>query len=81
MPRAPRLYAPGSTMHVVARCNNREFYCTVLKDEVWLAHMQEMSVTRQRAVGSLAFVARYVPRRRGRPRIGIMPSQHQGVRP
>ena len=26
MPRLPRLYAPGGTMHVVARCNNREFY-------------------------------------------------------
>jgi hypothetical protein len=23
MPRAPRLVAPGSTVHVVARCNNR----------------------------------------------------------
>jgi hypothetical protein len=28
MPRAPRLYAPGGTMHVVARCNNQEFYFT-----------------------------------------------------
>jgi hypothetical protein len=28
MPRAPRIYAPGGTMHVVARCNNREFYFT-----------------------------------------------------
>lgn len=26
MPRAPRLHAPGGTAHVVARCNNREFY-------------------------------------------------------
>jgi hypothetical protein len=26
MPRLPRLYAPGGTMHVVARCNNRGFY-------------------------------------------------------
>ena len=26
MPRLPRIYAPGATMHVVARCNNREFY-------------------------------------------------------
>ena len=26
MPRAPRLQVPGGTMHVVARCNNREFY-------------------------------------------------------
>jgi len=24
MPRLPRIYAPGGTMHVVARCNNRE---------------------------------------------------------
>jgi len=24
MPRAGRLYAPGGTVHVVARCNNRE---------------------------------------------------------
>ena len=28
MPRAPRLQAPGATVHVVARCNNREFSCT-----------------------------------------------------
>ena len=26
MPRPPRIYAPGGTMHLVARCNNREFY-------------------------------------------------------
>jgi len=29
MPPAPRLYAPGRTMHVVARCNNEEFYFTI----------------------------------------------------
>ena len=23
-PRLPRIYAPGETMHVVARCNNRD---------------------------------------------------------
>jgi hypothetical protein len=28
MPRAGRLYAPGGTVHVVARCNNRELYFT-----------------------------------------------------
>ena len=28
MPRAPRISAPGETVHVVARCNNREFYFT-----------------------------------------------------
>jgi hypothetical protein len=30
IPRAPRLYAPGGTMHVAARCNNREFYSIVI---------------------------------------------------
>jgi len=29
MPRAPRLYAPEGTVHVVARCNNREFHFTI----------------------------------------------------
>jgi len=28
MPRPPRLVAPGGTVHVVTRCNNREFYFT-----------------------------------------------------
>ena len=32
MPRLPRLYAPGVTMHVVARCNNREFYFAAPED-------------------------------------------------
>ena len=48
-------------MRVVGRGNNREFHFTVLKNEVWWARMQEMSVTRQRAVGTLAFVAQYAP--------------------
>jgi hypothetical protein len=26
MPRLPRIYSLGATMHVVARCNNRKFY-------------------------------------------------------
>jgi len=44
MPRAPRLYVPGATVHVVARCNNREFYFTATDDfEVLLAHLREMS--------------------------------------
>jgi len=37
--------------------------------------------TTQRAVGSPAFVAPYVPRRRGRTRSGTRPSQKQEVRP
>ena len=40
MPRSPRLYAPGGTMHVVARCNNREFYFTAAEDfEILLDHL------------------------------------------
>ena len=43
MPRLPRLYAPGGTMHVVARCNNREFYFAAPEDfEILLDHLGEM---------------------------------------
>jgi len=43
MPRLPRIYAPGGTMHVVARCNNREFYFAAQEDvEVLLDHLGEM---------------------------------------
>ena len=42
MPRAPRLVTPGSTVHVVARCNNREFSFTTPEDfTVLLAHLRE----------------------------------------
>jgi hypothetical protein len=37
MPRSPRLYARGETMHVGARCNNREFYLCAQEDfQIWL---------------------------------------------
>jgi len=43
MPRAGRLYTPGGTVHVVARCNNRAFYFTTAEDfELLLAHLQEL---------------------------------------
>ncbi len=46
MPRAMRIYAPGGTVHVVARCNNREFYFTTAEDfAVLLAHLEEMRRT------------------------------------
>jgi hypothetical protein len=46
MPRLPRLYAPGGTMHVVARCNNREFYFAAPEDfEILLDHLGEMGRT------------------------------------
>ena len=32
MPRAPRMQVPGGTMHVVARCNNREFCFAMVAD-------------------------------------------------
>ena len=44
MPRLPRMYAPGGTMHVVARCNNREFYFIGPDDfEILQDHLREMS--------------------------------------
>ncbi len=43
MPRAGRLYAPGGTVHVVARCNNQEFSFTTPEDfAVLLGHLREM---------------------------------------
>jgi len=43
IPRAPRIYAPGATVHVVARCNNREFYFTTAEDfKILLDHLREM---------------------------------------
>jgi hypothetical protein len=45
------------------------------------ADMRDPRWTSQRAVGSHAFVARYTPRRRGRPRNGTVPSQNDEVRP
>ena len=44
MPRLPRIYAPGGTMHVVARSNNREFYFAGPEDfEILLDHLGEMN--------------------------------------
>ncbi len=46
MPRPPRLVAPGSTIHVVSRCNNREFYFKTADDfAVLLSHLDEMRRT------------------------------------
>jgi len=43
MPRAPRLVVPGGTIHVVARCNNREFYFTTADDfDCLLAHLRKL---------------------------------------
>ncbi len=46
MPRAPRIYAPGETVPVVARCNNREFNFTAPEEfKVFLDHLREMART------------------------------------
>ncbi|MEI8188789.1 MAG: hypothetical protein WCI75_03605 [candidate division NC10 bacterium] len=75
MPRAPRVYAPGGTMHMVARCNNRECYFPAAEGfDRLLAHLRELV----RAYEVTVYA--YVPRR-GRRRIGTMPSQNQEVRP
>jgi len=68
-------------MGLVDRCNNREFYETVLKDDLWLANVQEMSVTRRRGVGTPAVMAWDAPPHRGRLRIGTTPPQNQEVQP
>ena len=132
MPRAPRLHvlphfvrnlSTGGTMHVVARCNNREFSFSTADDfALLLVHLRELvwtyevtvyaylglsrsatvrqrqyrtllapnedpradardpRWTTQRAVGSPAFMAPYVPRL-GRRRSETMSSQNQEVRP
>ena len=62
-------------MHVVGRCNNRECYFTSAEDfDLLLAHLRELVRTYEVTVYA------YVPRR-GRRRIGTMPSQNQEVRP
>ncbi len=44
MPRLPRLHAPSGTVHVVGRCNNREFCFTTPDDlRLLLAHLGEMA--------------------------------------
>jgi putative transposase len=46
MPRLPRLHAPGGTVHVVGRCNNRAFCFTTPEDfRLLLAHLGEMGRT------------------------------------
>lgn len=43
IPRAPRIYAPGATVHVVARCKNRKFYFARQEDfEILLDHLGKM---------------------------------------
>ena len=61
MPRAGRLYASRGTVHVVARCNNREFYVTTPADTDPRGDARGPRWTTQRPVGSPAKLRRYIP--------------------
>jgi putative transposase len=61
MPRAARLYTPGGTVHVVARCNNREFYFTTLEDfELLLSHLRELRRTYEVTLFAYCLMANHV---------------------
>jgi REP element-mobilizing transposase RayT len=61
MPRGARLYAPGATVHVVARCNNREFYFTTREDfAVLLAHLRELVRTYEVTLYAYTLMSNYV---------------------
>jgi putative transposase len=61
MPRAARLYAPGGTLHVVARCNNREFYFTRPEDfELLLSHLRELPQTYEVTLFAYCLMANHV---------------------
>jgi hypothetical protein len=72
MPRPPRIYAPGGTMHVVARFNNREFQFSSQPDPN--IKDRDSGCTNQRAVGSPEFLKRHHPSGRRR---GIIPLPEQ----
>jgi len=61
-----------------AKVRQRQYRTLVAPSHDPQADARDPRWTSQRAVGSPAFVARYVPRR-GRRRIGIPPPQNQGV--
>ncbi len=61
MPRARRLVAPGGTMHVVARCNNREFYFTTAEDfAVLVAHLRELVRTYEVTIYAYTLMSNHV---------------------
>lgn len=61
MPRPPRLVAPGGTIHIVSRCNNREFYFKTTDDfTILLAHLAEMCGTYEVVLYAYTFVSNHV---------------------
>jgi REP-associated tyrosine transposase len=61
MPRLPRLPAPGGTVHVVGRCNNREFRFTTAEHfGSLLTHLGEMARTYEVTLYAYALMANHV---------------------
>src|SRR5574341_578404 len=61
MPRLPRLQGPGATVHVVGRCNNREFCFTTPDDfRMLLAHLAEMARTYEVTLYAYTLMANHV---------------------
>jgi putative transposase len=61
MPRLPRLQAPGATVHVVGRCNNREFCFTTPADfQMLLDHLAEMANTYEVTLYAYTLMANHV---------------------
>ena len=61
MPRLPRQYAPGCTVHLVARCNNREFFITAREDyEQILTALGEMLRAYEAALYAYTLMSNHV---------------------
>ena len=61
MPRAPRVIAPGGTMHVGARCNHREFYFPTAEGfDGLVAHLRELVRTYEVAVHAYTLMSNHV---------------------
>jgi putative transposase len=61
MPRLPRLHAPGGTVHVVGRCNNREFCFTTPADfQMLVARLGEMARTYEVTLYAYTLMANHV---------------------
>ncbi len=61
MPRLPRLHAPGGTVHVVGRCNNREFCFTTPADcHMLIAQLGEMARTYEVTLYAYTLMANHV---------------------
>ena len=79
MPRLPRLQAPGATVHVSGRCNNREFCFTTPADfRMLIAQLGEMVRTYEVALYRYALMANHLSHAMGSVR-GKGPSLGPGV--